>query len=95
MKVTHPGISTTSPDLDLDVKQFFYEQSNMPNRELDDQMYVAKLPQQDTVITTLTHHRFKIFSFRTKKELRINNAQAYRNLFINENLTSLNNSLLK
>ena len=32
VKVTHPGISTISPDLDLHVKQFFYEQLNMPNR---------------------------------------------------------------
>ena len=75
MKVTHPGISTTFPDLDLHVKQFFYEQLNMPNHEIDDQMYVAKMPQPNTVMITLSHHRFKVFLLGSKKELCINNAQ--------------------
>ena len=67
----------------------------MPNHEIDDQMHVAKLPQPNTVMITLSHHRFKIFLFRAKKELRINNAQVYSDLFINENLSSMNYSLLK
>ena len=67
----------------------------MPNREIDDQMNIAKLPQPNAVMITLTHHRFKYFLFRAKKELRINYAEVYRYLFINENLTSLNYSLLK
>ena len=67
----------------------------MPNREIDDQMYVAKMPQPNTVMITLSHHRFKVFLFRAKKELRINSAQVYHDLFINENLTSLNYSLIK
>ena len=95
VKVTHPDISTSSPDLNLHVKKFFYEQLNMQNREIDDQMYVAKMPQPNTVMITLSHHRFKVFLFRAKKELRINSAQVYHDLFINENLTSLNYSLLK
>ena len=67
----------------------------MPNREIDDQMYVAKMPQPNTVMITLSHHKFKVFLFRAKKELRINSAQVYHDLFINENLTSLNYSLIK
>ena len=74
MKVTHPGISTTFPDLDLHVKQFFYEQLIMLNREIDDQIYVAKMPRPNTVMITLSHHRFKVFLFRAKKDLRIINA---------------------
>ena len=47
MRVTHLGISTTSPDLDLHVKQL-----NMSNHEIDDQMYVAKMPQSNTLMIT-------------------------------------------
>ena len=67
----------------------------MQNREIDDQMYVAKMPQPNTVMITLSHHRFKVFLFRAKKELRINRARVYSDLFINENLTALNYSLFK
>ena len=66
VKVTHPGISTTSPDLDLHFKQFFYEQLNMPSCEIDDQMFVGKMPQPNTVMITLSHHRFEVFLFRAK-----------------------------
>ena len=67
----------------------------MPNRDNDDQMYVAKMPHPNTVIITLSHHRFKIFLFRAKNKLRFNNAQVYCDFFIHEILTSLNYSLLK
>ena len=63
--------------------------------KIDYQMYVAKMSQPNTVMITLSHQRFKVFLFRAKKELRINIAQVYRELFINENLTSLNYSLFK
>ena len=49
----------------------------------------------NTVMVTLSHHRFKMFLFLSKKELRINNAQVCCDLFINKNLTYLNYSLLK
>ena len=52
--------------------------------QIDDQMNIAKLPQPNTVMITLSHHRFKVFLFRAKKELCINNAEVYRDLFINE-----------
>ena len=51
-------------------------------------MYVAKMPQ-------LSHHRLIVFLFRTKKDLRINSAHVYHDLFINKNLTFLNHFLFK
>ena len=77
------------------LRSFFYEQLNTPNHEIDDQMYVAKMHQPKTVMITLSHHRFKVFLFRAKNELRINNAQVYGDLFIYESLTSLNYSVFK
>ena len=68
-KVTHPGIPTSSPDLYLNVEQFFYEQLNMTNRKIDDQMYVGKLSQPNTVMIILSHHRFKLFLFQAKKRV--------------------------
>ena len=67
----------------------------MPSREIDDQMYVEKLPQPNTVIVPLYHHRNKISSFPTKKELSIKIAQVCSNLLINENLNFPHYSLLK
>ena len=67
VKVTHPDISTSFPDLDLHVRKFFYEQLDMPNREIYDEMYVAKIPQPNAVMITLSHHRFEVFLFRVKK----------------------------
>ena len=91
MKVTHPGISTISPDIDFHVKQFFCEQLIVSNSEIDDRMNFAKLPQPNTVKITLSHHSFKVFLFRAKKkELRIINAEVYGDHFINENLTYVN-----
>ena len=82
VKVTHTGISSTSRDIDLHVKQFLEEQLNMSNLEVDDQMYVTELPQSNLVVVTLPHHRFKIFLFRAKKELRIKNVEVYCDLFL-------------
>ena len=54
------------------------------------------MPQLNTEMITLSHHSLKVFLLRAKKkELRINNAQVYRDIFINENLTSLNYFLFK
>ena len=61
VNVTHPGFSNTSPDLDLHVKQFSYEQLDMPNREVYDRMYVTIHQSPNTVIITLSHPNLKIF----------------------------------
>ena len=83
IKVAHPGISTSSHDiLDLHVEQFLYKQLDMPIRKIYYQLNVAKLPQPNTVMITLSYRRFKVFLFQAKKELRINNAEVYRDLFI-------------
>ena len=50
VEVTHPAISNNSPDLKEYVKQFFAHQFTMSRREIDDGMYVTKLPQLNTVL---------------------------------------------
>ena len=67
VKVIHPGISTSSPYLDLHAKKFFYEQLNMPNREVDDQMYVAKMSQPYTVMISYLITDLKCFRSQLKK----------------------------
>ena len=86
----YPANSTSSPNLEEHVKQFFAQEINMPRREIDDGMYATKLPQPNTVLINLSDHRFKIFLFRAKKQLRLSNNETYNDLFINENLTSWN-----
>ena len=67
----------------------------MPRREIDDGMYVTKLLQPNTVLIMLSDHRFKVFLYRAKKQLRLSNDKMYNDLFINENLTSLKYSLFR
>ena len=95
VKMTHPCISNTSTDIQTNVEQFLFQQLNLLNGELDDRMYFAKMPQPKTVLIRLCHHRFKLLLFQVKNTLCNNNNEAYSDLFINENLTSLNYSLLK
>ena len=38
------------------LRSFFYEQLNMQNREIDDQLYVAKMPQPHTVMITVRNY---------------------------------------
>ena len=52
-KMTHLGILSTSLDLDLHVKQYFYVYPNWANREINDQMYVANMPRPNTVMFTV------------------------------------------
>ena len=91
-KVTHSAIFNNSPDLEENVKQMFAHEPNMPRCEIDDGMYVTKLPQPNTVLIKMSDHRFKTFSFLAEKQLRLINCETYNNLFINDNLTSLSYS---
>ena len=84
VKVTHPAISNSSTNLVEHVKQFFAQHLHMPRREIDDGMYVTKLPQPNTVLIKLSDHRFKVFLFQAKKQLRLSNDETCNDLFINK-----------
>ena len=89
VRVTHRAILNSSPDLEAHVKQFFVQKLNMPRREIDDGMHVAKLAQPNTVLVKLSDHRCKIFLSQAKKHLCFCNDETDNDLFINESLTSL------
>ena len=74
-KVTHLAILNNSLDLEAHVKQFFAQQLNMPRREIDDVVYVAKPPQSITARVKLSDHRFIFFVPGQKKHLRLSNAR--------------------
>ena len=61
LKVIHPAISNSYPDLEARVEHFFAQQLNMPRREIDDGKYVAKLLQTNTVLVKLSDERLNIF----------------------------------
>ena len=63
VEVTHPAISNSSPNLEEHVKQFIAQQLNMSRREIDNGMYVTKLPQPNTALIKLSDHRIKLFLF--------------------------------
>ena len=77
------------------LNSFFAKQLKMPRREIDDGMCVTKLAQPNTVLIKLSDHRFKVFMFRSKKQMRLSNNETCNDLLINENLTSLNYSIFR
>ena len=58
-------------------------------------MYVTKLSHPNTILIKLSEHRFILFLFRAKKQLRLSDDETCNDLFIEENLSSLNYSLFR
>ena len=95
VSITHPLIDVSTPDLSSHMKQFLSSRMQMEHREIDSQFTVKKLPRNNTVLVTFSDKKFKRFIFAAKKRLRLENVEICNNLYINENLTSYNYSILK
>lgn len=95
VSLTHPNIDPNNSDLLVHVRSFLSTTLRMENREIDSNFQVRKLQRNNTVMLTFSDRKFKRFIFTAKKRLRAANQEQSRNLFINDNLTSLNYSLLK
>ena len=95
MKLSHADIKNNAVDLDKHVRDFLSSELRMTNPETDGRMYVTKLRDTNSVLITLSDHRFKKILFHAKKQLRETNFDVYKSLFVNDNLTSLHYSLFK
>lgn len=92
--ICHPTIDTSSNDLRTYTKNFLSQHMKMETREIDANIYVQKTPRDHTLLLILSHQRFKKFIYTARKRLREANDQNYQGLYINDNLTPFNASLL-
>ena len=67
----------------------------MEAREIDVNFRVRKVSRNNTVMITFSVKRFKRFLFASRKRLRQNLPEQCESLYVNENLTSYNFSLLR
>ena len=95
VQVTHPSLDPSSPSLLPHVQNFLRLQLKMTDREIDANMLVYKSSRPNTVTIKCSDRRFKLFIYCARKKLRSENQSLCENLFINDNLTSFNYSLLK
>lgn len=94
MRITHPSIDTECADLKSNTHEFFTNKLQMGSREVDANFTVRKLPRPGSILVTFSDKRFRKFAFLAKKRLRENNPSACEGLFLNDNLTHYNLTLL-
>ena len=92
--VTHPSIDNASTSLLEDTKFFFSDKLKIENREIDQNCYVRKSKRANTVVVTFSDRRFKLFMYRARKKLRSEDNGGTNELFLNDNLTTYNFSIL-
>ena len=66
----------------------------MLSREIDTGMAVIRRRRDHTVMVTFSSRRFKTFLFAARKKLRRDHEWQESELFVNENITQYNFSLL-
>ena len=93
--ITHPDIDSTEENLEPVVKNFLSNHMEMEAREIDGSMRIRKLPRDHAVLLSLSDRRFKTFLFKAKKNIRLKSRVKYEHLFVNDNITSYNYSMLK
>ena len=92
--ITHNSFETDSNISPESVKTFFCEKMKMPPREIDQNFSIMKSKRKNTVIVQFSDRRFKIFLFQARKKLRSTSENDVSDLFLNDNLTSYNYSIL-
>ena len=94
VSVTHPSIDQNASDLENRLECFFQDVMKMPLREMDANTKVQKTGRANTVLVTFSAKRFKIFLFKARRRLRDENENLTENLYLNDNLTPYNFSIL-
>ena len=92
--IKHPQLNASSTELSDHVKYFFTSKLGMTLREVDVNLTATKAPKDNKIIVSLTHRRFKIFIFKARRKLHLEDEDATKELYINDNLTTLNFGLL-
>ena len=95
VSLKHPDIDLENENLDSHIRNFMSSRLKMEPRSIDSGLKTQKNSRNGSVKIMFSNIRFKRFLFGAKKKLRENSDDANINLFVNENLTSYNYSILK
>ena len=96
VSITHPDIDPSQPNLPEHVKNFMAGKLRMENREIDSQFTAKKLSRRNnTVLVSFSEKKFKKFIFQAMKRLRQEDSNLGNDLYVNDNMTLHNYSLLK
>ena len=94
--ITHPQIDVSNENLLSHVKSFMADKLQMEPREIDSGFNVKKVAYRpNTVIVVFSAIKFIRFVFGALKRLRLRDQDLCTDLFINDNMTSYNYSILK
>ena len=91
---THPSINKNSSSIKADISIFFRDKMKMEAREIDQNFIVHKSSRVNTVVVTFSDRRFKLFAYKARKKLRDESEENVSDLYINDNLTTFNFSML-
>ena len=94
VSITHPGLDPNSQNLTEHVKSFMENVLLMERRTIDANLTTRKTSKQNSVIATFSAKRFKLFLFKTRKNLRENKHPAFTGFYLNDNLTTYNYKIL-
>ena len=95
VSITHPELNTSAEDLNKHGREFLLNHMRMENREIDSNMVIKKSSRDNTISISFSNIRFKRFIFAARKKLRADYPPNCENLYLNENITSYNFSILK
>ena len=93
--ITHPDLNPSVEDLAGHVKKFMTDKMGISQRELDLSLQARKVKRASTVLVIFTKKIFRNFLYSARKSLRSVNNPVCDNLFLNDNLTNLNFSILR
>ena len=93
--VTHPDLNADSSDMREHMLNFLRTALDMPEREIDSNMTIQKTGRPNTITINFTRKLFKKFLYAARAKLRRSNPERCGDLFINDNLTHYNFSLLR
>ena len=93
--ITHPDLNTDSEDLAGHVRDFMTKKMMMPKKEVDMSLQARKVKRVSTVLVICSNKVFRNFLYSARKHLRSQNNPICDSLFLNDNLTNLNFSLLR
>jgi len=93
--VTHPELDPENNDLRKHICEFLKNKLQMSEREIDPNLAATKNGREHSITVNLTRRLFKKFMYAARGKLRKTNPELCEDLFINDNMTHYNFSLLK
>ena len=95
VQISHPSIDSKSQNLTEHARTFLSNKLRMSPREIDANMIVSRSSKPNTIVLKCSDRKFKVFVYAARKKLRDQSPDDCAGLYINDNLTSYNYTILK